>query len=84
MQQNYNISVPAYLRPYTAYVLLMMGGVVTRNMKSKAIAENKRNCCILLELFDYYHTLYIRSKHWYLPTYLPTYQTTEYIQRTTL
>ena len=30
--QNYNISVPAYLRPYTAYVLLMMGGIVTRNM----------------------------------------------------
>ena len=31
-RQNYNISIPAYLRPYTAYVLLMMGGIVTRNM----------------------------------------------------
>ena len=25
-------SVPAYLWPYTAHVLLMMGGIVTRNM----------------------------------------------------
>jgi len=24
--------VPAYLWPYTAHVLLMMGGIVTRNM----------------------------------------------------
>ena len=36
-----------------AYVLLMMGGIVTRNMQSKAIAKNKRNCCILLDLFHY-------------------------------
>ena len=32
----------------------MMGGIVTRNMYSKAIAKNKRNCCILLELFHYW------------------------------
>ena len=32
----------------------MMGGIVTRNMQSKAIAKNKRNCCILLDLFHYY------------------------------
>ena len=31
----------------------MMGGIVTRNMQSKAIAKNKRNCCILLDLFHY-------------------------------
>jgi len=31
-----------------------MGGIVTRNMQSKAIAKNKRNCCILLDLFHYY------------------------------
>ena len=30
-----------------------MGGIVTRNMYSKAIAKNKRNCCILLDLFHY-------------------------------
>jgi len=30
-----------------------MGGIVTRNMWSKAIAKNKRNCCILLDLFHY-------------------------------
>ena len=34
----------------------MMGGIVTRNMQSKAIAKNKRNCCILLELFHHYLT----------------------------
>ena len=26
------LSVPAYMWPYTAHVLLMMGGIVTRNM----------------------------------------------------
>ena len=31
----------------------MMGGIVTRNMQSKATAKNKRNCCILLDLFHY-------------------------------
>jgi len=31
----------------------MMGGIVIRNMYSKAIAKNKRNCCILLDLFHY-------------------------------
>ena len=31
----------AYLWPYTAYVLLMTGEIVARNMWSKAIAENK-------------------------------------------
>ena len=46
-------NIPAYLRPYTAYVLLIMGGIVTRNMQSKAIEKNKRNCCILLDLFHY-------------------------------
>ena len=34
-------------------VLLMMGEIVTRNMKSKAIANKKRNCCILLDLFHH-------------------------------
>jgi hypothetical protein len=33
--------MPAYLCPYTAHVLLMMGGIVTRNMLSKAFAKNK-------------------------------------------
>jgi len=31
-QKIYNLSEPAYLLPYTAYVLLMMGEIVTRNM----------------------------------------------------
>ena len=30
--KNYNLSEPAYLWPYTAYVLLMMGEIVARNM----------------------------------------------------
>ena len=30
--QIYNLSEPAYLWPYTAYVLLMMGEIVARNM----------------------------------------------------
>ena len=32
----------------------MMGEIVTRNMQSKAIANKKRNCCILLDLFHHY------------------------------
>ena len=35
-------------------VLLMMGEIVTRNMYSKANANKKRNCCILLDLFHHY------------------------------
>jgi len=35
-------------------VLLMMGEIVTRNMQSKAIANKKRNCCFLLDLFHHY------------------------------
>ena len=35
-------------------VLLMMGEIFTRNMQSKAIANKKRNCCILLDLFHQY------------------------------
>ena len=31
--------------------IMIMGGIVTRNMQSKAIAKNKRNCCILLDYF---------------------------------
>ena len=31
-QKIYNLSEPAYLWPYTAYVLLMMGEIVARNM----------------------------------------------------
>ena len=31
-------SEPAYLWPYTAYVLLMMGEIVTRNMYSKGFS----------------------------------------------
>ena len=38
---TFNLSEPAYLWPYTAYVLLMMGEIVTRNMQSKTIVENK-------------------------------------------
>ena len=30
--QIYNLSEPAYLWPYTAYVYLMMGEIVARNM----------------------------------------------------
>ena len=30
--KTYNLSEPAYLWPYTAYVLLMMGGIVIQNM----------------------------------------------------
>ena len=30
--QIYNLSEPAYLWPYTAYVILMMGETVARNM----------------------------------------------------
>ena len=30
--KTYNLSEPAYLWPYTAYVLLMMGEIVARNM----------------------------------------------------
>ena len=43
----------AYQYKNTKRKLLMMGGIVTRNMSSKAIAKNKRNCCILLDLFHY-------------------------------
>ena len=32
----------------------MMGEIVTRNMWCKAIANKKRNCCILLDLFHHY------------------------------
>ena len=32
----------------------MMGEIVTRNMSSKAIANKKRKCCILLDLFHHY------------------------------
>ena len=32
----------------------MMGETVTQNMYSKAIANKKRNCCILLDLFHHY------------------------------
>ena len=31
-RQIYNLSEPDYLWPYTAYVLLMMGEIVARNM----------------------------------------------------
>ena len=41
LTKTYNLSEPAYLWPYTVYVVLMMGEIVTRNMYSKAIAENK-------------------------------------------
>ena len=30
--QIYNLSEPAYLWPYTAYVILMMGEIVARNV----------------------------------------------------
>ena len=36
-------------------VLLMTGEIVTRNMYSKAIANKKRNCCTLLDLFHQYN-----------------------------
>ena len=32
LTKTYNLSEPAYLWPYTAYVLLMMGEIVARNM----------------------------------------------------
>ena len=32
LTKTYNLSEPAYLWPYTAYVLLMMGRIVIRNM----------------------------------------------------
>ena len=38
----------------TPRVLLMMGEIVSRNMWSKAIANKKRICCILLDLFHHY------------------------------
>ena len=46
-------STMLYMAIYST-VFLMMGEIVTRNMKSKAIANKKRNCCILLDLFHYY------------------------------
>ena len=57
-------SLPAYLKGHIySIVLLMMGGNVTRNMQSKAIAKNKRNCCILLELFHYGIVLFQMHLH---------------------
>ena len=42
------------LRLFFAMALLYMFRVtIHRNMQSKAIAKNNRNCCILLELFHY-------------------------------
>ena len=41
--------------PYTAYVLLMMGEIVTRNMWSKAIAENKN--AIVASFWTYFTTI---------------------------
>ena len=32
LTKTYNLSEPAYLWPYTAYVLLMMGEIVARNI----------------------------------------------------
>jgi len=46
----------------------MMGGIVTRNMKSKAIAKNKRNCCILLDLFHYYAVTELQRDNCYTTT----------------
>ena len=47
---------PAYLWPYTAYALLMMGEIVTRNMQSKIIAENKNNA-IVASCWTYFTTI---------------------------
>ena len=41
LTKTYNLREPAYMWPYIAYVLLMMGEIVARNMYSKTIAENK-------------------------------------------
>ena len=48
-------SEPSYLWPYTAYVLLMMGEIVARNMLSKAIAENKN--AIVASCWTYFTTI---------------------------
>ena len=48
-------SKPAYLWPYTAYVLLMMGEIVARNMQSKAIADNKN--AIVASCWTYFTTI---------------------------
>ena len=48
-------SEPAYLWPYTAYVLLMMGEIVARNMYSKTIAENKN--AIVASCWTYFTTI---------------------------
>ena len=48
-------SEPAYLRSYTAYVLLMMGETVARNMYSKATAENKN--AIVASCWTYFTTI---------------------------
>ena len=48
-------SEPAYLWPYTAYVLLMMGEIVARNMWSKAIVEKKNT--IVASCWTYFTTI---------------------------
>jgi len=48
-------SEPAYLWQYTAYVLLMMGEIVARNMYSKDIAENKN--AIVASCWTYFTTI---------------------------
>ena len=48
-------SEPAYLWPYTAYVLLMMAEIVARNMYSKATAENQN--AIVASCWTYFTTI---------------------------